>query len=102
MHDLSSPKNLGRKVLKELNTLSQDQFQKSAEEVIMMTPKSRLVCKSTSEENRKIKRKIEKNMRDAIMQQKEEEASGLVLENRVSWSTYNKLRKAEGLAMSRK
>ena len=35
------------------------------------------------------------------MQQKEE-ASGLVLENRVSWSTYNKLRKAEGLATSRK
>ena len=39
-------------------------------------------------------------MRDAIMQQKEE-ASGLVLENRVSWSTYNKLRKAEGLATLR-
>ena len=35
------------------------------------------------------------------MQQKEE-ASGLVLENRVSWSTYNTLRKAEGLPMSRK
>ena len=103
VHDLSSSqKNIGRKILKKLNTLSQDQFQTSAEEVIMMTPKSRLVRKSTPEENRKIKRKIEKNMRDAIMQQKEEEASGLVLKNRVSWSTYNKLRKAEGLATLRK
>ena len=95
--DLSTPKALGRKVLKELNNISQERFHKSGEEVIIETPKSHLIRKPTSEELRKSKRKIEKNINDTIAQKKEEEASDIVLQNRLSWSTYDKLRKAEGL-----
>ena len=93
--DLSTPKALGRKVLKELNNISQERFHKSGEEVIIETPKSHLIRKPTSEELRKSKRKIEKNINDTIAQKKEEEASDIVLQNRLSWSTYDKLRKAD-------
>ena len=95
--DLSTPRALGQKVLKELNNISQERFHKSGEDVIIETPKSHLIRTPTSEELRKSKRKIEKNINNAIAQKKEEEASDIVMQNRLSWSTYDKLRKAEGL-----
>lgn len=100
--DLSSSKCLGRKVLRELNTISQLRFQKSGEEVLVETPKSHIVLKPTSEEKRQSRRKIEKNMKDAIAREKENQASDIVLQNRISWRTYNKLRKAEGLTTTPK
>ena len=36
-------------------------------------------------------------MKNAIAKQKEDQASELVLQNRISWRTYDRLRKAEGL-----
>ena len=100
--DLCSSRSLGRKVLRELNTISQEKFQKSGEAVLVETPKSHLVCKKTSEERRKSRREIEKNVKHVISQQKEDQASDLVLQNRISWRTYNKLRKAECLTTPRK
>ena len=41
-------------------------------------------------------------MRDAITHTKNKEATGLVLENRISWNTYNRMRKAEGLVTPQK
>ena len=100
--DLSTPKALGRKVLRELNNISQEKFQKSGEEVIVETPKSHLTHKPTSRDQRKRRLKIEKNMKEVIAQEKEEQASDLVLQNRISWKTYDKLRKAEGLTATPK
>ena len=39
-------------------------------------------------------------MKNGIATQKENQASELVLQNRISWRTYDRLRKAEGLATS--
>ena len=100
--DLHSPQDLGQKVLMELDNISQDWFQKSGEDIIVETPQSQLIHKITPEEKRKAKLKIERNMRDAITRTKNEEATGLVLENRISWNTYNRLRKAEGLVTPQK
>ena len=92
--DLSSTNALGRKVLRELNTISQERFQTPGN---VETPKSNLAHKPTSHEKRKTKRTIERSMKNAIVKQKEEQASELVLQNRISWRTYDRLRKAEGL-----
>ena len=98
--DLSYPKTLGKKVLRELNTISQERFHTSGNNVLVETPKSNLAHKSTTQEKRKIKRTIERNMKNVIATQKENQASELVLQNRISWRTYDRLRKAEGLATS--
>ena len=95
--DLSSTNALGRKVLRELNTISQERFQTPGNVVLVETPKSNLAHKPTSHEKRKSKRTIERSMKNAIVKQKEEQASELVLQNRISWRTYDRLRKAEGL-----
>ena len=94
LQDMSTPKALGRKVLRELNNISQERFQKTGEDVIIETPKSQLIRKPTSEERRKSKRKLEQTIKDAITEEKREQASDIVLQNRPSWSTYDRLRKA--------
>lgn len=48
--DLTSPKSLGRKVFNELNTISKDQFNVTAVNVLTQTPKSHLVLKPTTSE----------------------------------------------------
>ena len=95
--DMSTPKALGRKVLRELDNLSQERFQKSGEDVLIDAPKSHLVRKPTPEDLRKSKRNIEKKIKESITKEKEQQACDIVLQNRMSWSTYDKLRKAEGL-----
>ena len=53
--------------------------------------------KPSKYERKKSKRLVEKNVRDAITQEKKKKAKDIVLQNRISWSTYNKLRQTEGL-----
>ena len=95
--DLSSPEALGNKVLKDLTNISQQTFNMSGQEVLIETPKSKLICKPTSKEDKKKKKQTEKEMRNAIAKEKEELACNLVFENRLSWRTYDKLRKTEGM-----
>ena len=45
------------------------------------------------------RREIEKEITKSIAQNKKNKASDLVLQNRMSWSTYDKLHKTEGLVM---
>ena len=63
---VSTPKALGRKVLRELDNLSQERFQKSGEDVLIDAPKSHLVRKPTPEDLRKSKRNIEKKIKESI------------------------------------
>ena len=100
--DISTPTSLGRKILQELNQISQQAFQKSGQEILIQTPKSQLQKKPTKQERRKQQRTIEKEVKSTIEQDKQECASDLVLGNRISWSSYDKLRKAEGLTPTRK
>ncbi len=99
--DLSSPKHMGRKMLKDLNDITQQVFNKSGQEVLAEAPRSTLMLKSTTAERKQQRRKI-KQVRDTIQRDKEESASELVLQNRISWSAYDKIRKSEGLKSTRK
>ena len=100
--DLSTPSNLGRKVLQDLNKISQDTFQKSGQEVLIMTPHSELQKKLTKQERKKQKREVEKEVKSVIEKVKQDCASDIVLGNRISWSVYEKIRKTEGLELPQK
>ena len=97
--DFSSPQTLGGKVLKELTNISQHAFHKTAHEVLVDTPRSKLIQRPTAREERIKRREIEKEITKSIAQNKKDKASDLVLQNRMSWRTYDKLRKTEGLVM---
>ena len=64
--DLSTPRALGRKALKELENISQERFQRPGYDVLIETPRSRLVQEPTSAEQRRNKRKFENNITYAI------------------------------------
>ena len=100
--DLSSPSNLGRKVLQDLNRISLEKFQKSGQELLTITPKSQLQKKPTKQERRQQKRKIEKEVKCLIEKDKQDCACDIVLGTRISWSAYDKIRKAEGLTHRQK
>ena len=56
--DLSTPVALGRKVLRELNNISQQVFNRSGQEVLTETPRSKLIFKPTvKEEENKYRKK---------------------------------------------
>lgn len=93
--DRSSPKSLGRKVLKDLTSISQQVFQKSTQEVLAETPRSQLILKQTKGERKKLRQKIDKQVRDQIQRDKTESESELVLQNRISWNVYDRIRKSE-------
>ena len=48
--DLSSPSNLGKKALNELNAICEEQFHQSFQDVICETPRSKLIKKPSSQE----------------------------------------------------
>ena len=48
------------------------------------------------------KRRLECEFRDAVQTEKEEHAVEVVLQNRVSWNTFDKMRKSDGLAAAPK
>ena len=95
--DLSSPEALGSKVLKELTNISQQIFSKTGQEVLAETPRSKLICKPTAKVLKQKKKQTEKEIKNAIVKDKEELACDLVLQNRISWNTYDKIRKTEGM-----
>ena len=97
--DFSTPQMLGGKILKELTNISQITFHKTAQEVLVDTPRSKLIQRPNESEERVKRRKIEKEITKSISQNKKDKASDLVLQNRMSWRTYDKLRKTEGLVM---
>ena len=57
-NDLSSPTNLGRKALDELDTICKQQFQVSAQEVLTSTPKANFIVKPSSQQRQSEKRKV--------------------------------------------
>ncbi len=100
--DLSSPTTMGRKVLKDLNVISRKLFDKSGQEILSVTPRSNLIKKPTSAERKQQKKKMEKHVRDQIQKDKAGNASKLVLQNRISWKAYDKIRTSESLENTRK
>lgn len=100
--DLSSPKTFGRKTLKELNAVTKEKFGKPIQEVLTETPRSH-ICKKPTSNERKIERKrLEKEIRDDIQKEMDQNGASIVMENRTSWNVFNKIRKKEGLASTPK
>lgn len=64
--ELSSPSEFGRKALKELNAISKQTFNKSIQDVITETPRSKLVHKPNSTERKKQRQEMEKQIRVTI------------------------------------
>ena len=100
--DLSSPKAFGRKALKELNGMTHEKFGKPIQEVLSETPRSQICKKPTSNERKAEKRRLEREIRDDIQKEMDEHGAQIVMENRISWSAFNKIRKTEGLASTPK
>ena len=96
--DLSSATKFGRKALQELNCITEQSFNKSIQEVFVATPKSALSHVPTSQEKKKAHQKCVKEISSKLQQDMDASASDLVLQNRMSWGTYDKMRKTQSLA----
>lgn len=82
--------------------MSKELFNKTVQDVLTGTPKSKLMTKPTAKEDKKKRKEIENQITDSIAKDKAEIACSLVLQNRISWNTYDKMRKSEGLTTPRR
>jgi len=98
--DLSNAKRFGRKVLRELNVVTNSHFSLPIQQVLVDTPKSKLAHPTTSATRQKEKRQLVNEVKKSI----EEEMNGqaIVLQNRISWRKYDKMRATAGLTNTRK
>lgn len=87
--DLSNTKRFGKKVLRELNVVTNTRFSQPIEHVLVSTPKLKLEHSKTSavwqKEIRGIENKVKKDFKKAMVGQ------DAVLQNRISWRQYKKL-----------
>ena len=95
--DFSTPANFGRKALRELNVVAETTFKKSIQDVLVETPKSKVIHKPTSAKRQSEKRKLLRQTSHQLKKIKEQESINMVLTNRISWRTFDKLNKMEGL-----
>ena len=95
--DMSTQENFGARLLKESNSLTKVHYQKSIQDVIQETHKSRLIKKPTSKEKALQRRNILRDVKNTMEEELNKEADSLVLQNRLSWETYNKIRTNQGL-----
>lgn len=95
--DLESPTRCGRKALRELNAICQEQFHKPVQTVINDTPKSRLILKPSSQEKQSETRKTVRATKKAIQQSMDATGTTTVMGNRLSWRKFDKIRKDEAL-----
>lgn len=86
--ELLSPRKLGRKVLGELSPICQGCFGTSPQEVLEMTPKSRLVTTPTAMGKQVKKRKIIREVKSVLQDEMDQNAATSVMRNRISWSSY--------------
>ena len=95
--DLSSASNFGKKALKELNSICENQFNKSAQTVITETPQSKLIAKPSSADRLSEKRKLVKETKKIIQQSMDDSTMNTVMSNRLSWRKFDTIRKTQTL-----
>ncbi len=95
--DFSSQHAFGRKVLGELNAIGQEQFNVSAQQVLCNTPQSHLIHKPSSTERLSEKQKVVRSAKKSIQQAMDESGATTVMGNRISWKSFDRVRKAEKL-----
>ena len=72
-------------------------FKKSIQDVLVETSKSKVIHKPTSAKKQSDKRKLLRQTSHQLKKIKEQESINMVLTNRISWRTLDKLNKMEGL-----
>lgn len=95
--DSSSASNLGKKALKELNIICENQFKKSAQTFIAETPLSKLTVKPSSADRQSEKRKIVREAKKVIQQSMDDSSTSTVMMNRMSWRKFDMIRKTQTL-----
>lgn len=98
--DLSTPKQFGSKLLNEANSIATTHFGKPIQEVLVETPKSKLAKRKSSRQRLSEKREILRDIKSSIQNQMEKDGDSVVLQNRLSWNTFDKIRKQQGLQAS--
>lgn len=88
--DLSSPTQCGRKALKQLDAICQENFHKSIQTVLTETPRSKLVLKPSSQTRQSERRRIVRATKGAIQQSMDSMGAETVMKNRISWRKYDK------------
>lgn len=91
---LANSKRFGRKVLLELNTVTNTHFSQPIQNVVVETPKSKLAHRPTSATRQQEKREIENEVKKYI--ESEMDGQITVPQNR-RWRKYDKLRQTTGL-----
>ena len=89
--DLSSSDQFGKKALK---AICGEQFNKTVQEVICETPRSKLIIKPSRQAE--MRRTVRLTKR-TIQQSMDENGTATVMGNRISWRKFDKVRKAETL-----
>ena len=99
-NDLSDPKKFAMKVMKESDRISKTCFQQPVQDIISTTPQTGLQKKTSSAERQASKRKVLRDVKNTIQESMDENAPSLVLGNRISWNSYEQIRKSQGLTKS--
>lgn len=94
---LSTPENFRAKLLEESNNLTRVLYRKSAQDVLTETPKSHSTKKPRAKQIKTNRERIIKEAKNSIQEEVNKEADSLVLQNRLSWETYDNIRKSQGL-----
>ena len=95
--DMKTPAKFGAWLLEESNRLTKATYQKTVQDVIHETPKSHLVKQLTNKQRKSQKRQLLRDVKNTMQRELSKEADSLVLGNRISWTTYNKIRTSQGL-----
>ena len=99
--DFSTPASFGKTLLKEANKISKSTFDMPINSLIAETPQSKLVKQPTKKEQNRVRRRILCELKDNIEEEMNQASDSLFLQNRISWSTFDNIRKQEGLTRKR-
>jgi len=97
---MTSPSQFGSKLIKDANSISENYFQKSIQQVLEETPGARLVRRPDSRQRLSNKRQILREIKNQIQTDMNSEGDTLVLQNRLGWNRFDNIRKGLGLSGS--
>ena len=92
--DLSTTAQLGLSVISQLDTISQQNFGQSALSILTSTPKTKLMLNPGRTERQDQMRSVVKKVKECIEDTMNETSMTSVMANRISWKTFDTLRKS--------
>ena len=94
----STPKQVGNQLqTNKLGPVVERQFGFTIQEVLTQTPKSHIIQKPTSAQKLREKRKMLRQVRDQIQSEYDHNDESFVMQNRISWNLFDKMRKKWGI-----